>query len=261
VELVSSADLAQYVTQRWTPAQLAAHRSAAAKLGQVVQEAFTYIGINLAAEVTEGDVARFIRRRFHDLGLVAEDGPVVAANAHAGDPHYDPGAGGAVFQQGDWVLIDLWAKERQEKAVYADITWVGYVGPRAPRRHQAVFDLVARARGEALEFMAQAHRRGRVLQGWQVDQVARRVIARAGYGKQFTHRLGHSLGQAVHGDAVNLDSWETRDTRSLLPGLAVTIEPGVYLPDFGVRLEIDVYLSPDGPEVTTPVQREVVLIG
>jgi Xaa-Pro aminopeptidase len=261
VEVVTSADLVQHVTQRWTPAQLESHLRAAVKVGQVVQEAFTYIGVNLMAEVTEGDVARFIRRRFRDMGLVAAEGPIVAANAHAGDPHYDPGSGGAAIKQGDWVLIDLWAKEAQEDAIYADITWVAYVGSAAPRRQQEVFELVAGARDAALEFLDQAHRAGRALQGWEVDQVARRFIARRGHGKQFTHRLGHSLGTEVHGDAVNLDSWETRDTRSLLPGLGVTIEPGVYLPDFGVRSEIDVYLSPDGPQVTTPVQREVVLIG
>ena len=261
VEVASSADLVQHVTQRWTPDQLQSHRRAATKLGQVVQEAFTYIGVNLLAEITEGDVADFIRRRFHELGMVAADGPVVAANANAGDPHYDPGSAGSVIRRGDWLLIDLWAKETQEDAVYADITWVAYVGSAVPAPHQEVFDLVTGARDAALEFLAQAHRAGRLLQGWEVDQVARRFIADGGYGSRFTHRLGHSLGVDVHGDAVNLDGWETRDTRSLLPGLAVTIEPGVYLPEFGVRSEIDVYLSTGEPEVTTPIQREVVLIG
>ena len=261
VEVVSSADLVQYTTQRWTPSQLEGHRSTAAKLGQVVHEAFTYVGVNLTAEITEGDVAGFIRRRFQELELVTQESPVVAANAHSGDPHYDPGSGGSVLRHGDWLLIDLWAKERDDAAVYADITWVAYVGVVVPERHQRVFELVAGARDAALDFMARSHRVGRDLQGWQVDQVARRFIARAGYARQFTHRLGHSLGHEVHGDAVNLDSWETRDTRTLTPGLAVTIEPGVYLPDFGVRSEIDVYLSPTGPQVTTPVQRDVVLIG
>ncbi len=261
VEVVSSADLVQHVTQRWSPAQLASHKRAAEKVSQVVQEAFTHIGINLMAEITEGDAAEFIRRRFREMEMVAGDGPVVAVNAHAGDPHYDPGAAGDTIKRGDWVLIDLWAKESHEDAVYADITWVAYVGSQVPQRHQGVFDLVTGARDAALEFLTDAYGRGDALQGWEVDRVARRFIARGGYGKQFTHRLGHSLGTEVHGDAVNLDSWETRDTRRLLSGLAVTIEPGVYLPDFGVRSEIDVYLSPQGAEVTTSVQREVVLIG
>ena len=261
VEVVSSANLVQYATLRWTPAQLEMHRSAAQKLGQIVQEAFTHIGVNLIAEVTEQDVAEFIRRRFRDMGLVFHEGPVVAANAHASDPHYDPQSGGAALTKGDWLLIDLWAKEQDEAAVYADITWVGYIGAQAPPQHQRVFDVVTGARDAALEYIDRSHRAGRSLQGWQADQVARRFIAQAGYAREFTHRLGHSLGRAVHGDAANLDSWETRDTRSLLPGTGFTIEPGIYLPDFGVRSEIDVYLSEEGPEVTTPVQREVVLIG
>ena len=138
---------------------------------------------------------------------------------------------------------------------------MGYAGGEAPRLHQEVFDVVTGARDAALEFLGDALRRGDTVQGWEVDRVARQHISSRGYGDYFTHRLGHSLGLEVHGDAVNLDGWETHDTRLLIPHIGVTIEPGVYLPEFGMRSEIDVYISATGPEVTSSVQREVVIIG
>ena len=261
VEVVSSADLGQYALLRWSPEQLASHRSAAMKLTQIVQEAYQYIGVNLIAEVTEFDVAEFIRRRFRDLGMAADAGPTVAVNANASEPHFEPLPGGPPIVRGDWVLIDLWAKEQSEGAIYADITWVGHVGAQVPAERQSVFEVVTGARDAGLDYIARAHASGRAVQGWQVDRHVRRFISRSGYGRWFTHRLGHSLGTTVHGDAANLDDLETHDTRTLLPGTGFTIEPGVYLPDFGVRSEIDVYLSDGGVEVTTPPQRDVVLIG
>lgn len=259
-DVVSSADLFQYATQRWTAAQLASHRRAAEALGEIVTGAFHYMGAGLPAGVTEQQVAAHIRGEYARRGLVAADGPVVAADAHASDPHFDPSESGQRITAGQWVLIDLWAREPHEDGRFADITWVGYVGSHVPERYQQAFDLVCRARDEALDFITRGFRDGREVQGWQVDRVAREIIEHAGYGDSFTHRLGHSLGEAVHADAVNLDSHETHDTRALLPGLAVTIEPGVYFPDFGMRSEIDVYLSERGPLVTTRVQREVVRI-
>ncbi|MBI2935405.1 MAG: M24 family metallopeptidase [Chloroflexi bacterium] len=262
LRIVSSADLFQYATQRWTPAQLASHRSAARKLSRIVMEAFQHITERLTSGVTEWEVARFIRARYEEEGLTASEGPTVAVNAHASDPHFEPSPGiTRPIQRGDWVLLDIWAREEGPAAIYADITWVGYVGSRMPEAHQRVFQAVVGARDAAVEYIQEANRQGRALRGWQVDRVARRFIREAGYGRFFTHRLGHSLGYQVHGDAVNLDSWETRDTRTLLPGLGVTIEPGIYLPELGMRSEIDVYLSVEGPEVTTAVQHEVVLLG
>ena len=145
--------------------------------------------------------------------------------------------------------------------MFADITWTAYVGDIVPPGHQAVFDAVIGGRDAAVDAIEKAFAQGRVLQGWEVDAVARKVISDAGYGDYFSHRLRHSLGREVHGNAVNLDGWETHDTRQVIPGVAVTIEPGVYLPEFGVRSEIDVYISGDGPQVTTEIQRSVVLIG
>ena len=260
-EVVSSADLLQYATQRWDEGQLRSHRLAADKLGRIVQDAFCYIGKSLRTGPTEYDVAEFIRQRFSEEGLESDEGPVVAANEHGSDPHFEPTPqSSSIIGRGDWLLIDLWGRLPGEGTVFADITWTAYVGDSVPPRQQQVFDAVIGARDAALAVLVRAFREGRPLEGWQVDKVARDYVAEAGYGQYFSHRLGHSLGREVHGNAVNLDGWETHDTRKVIPGVAVTIEPGIYLPEFGVRSEIDVYISADGPQVTTLVQRAVVLI-
>ena len=262
VEVVSSADLVQYATQRWSDAQLQSHRRAAEKLSLIAAEAFEFMGQRLSDTPSEVDVARFILRRFEEEGLETPDGPVVAVDEHSSDPHYLPTEESAfAIRPGSWVLIDMWAREASQDAIFADITWVGYAGDEAPRLHQEVFDVVIGARDAALDFLGDALRRGDAVQGWEVDRVARQHISSRGYGDYFTHRLGHSLGLEVHGDAVNLDGWETHDTRLLIPHIGVTIEPGVYLPEFGMRSEVDVYISATGPEVTSSVQREVVIIG
>ena len=261
VEVVPSADLLQYATQRWNKEQLESHLFAAEKLSVIVQEAFRYIGDSLDAGVTEYDVKKFIRNRFLEEGMIVTDGPAVAVNEHASDPHFDPTPENSVrIKRGDWVLIDLWTRLPGEDDMFGDITWTAYVGDDVPARHREVFDIVIGSRDAALAEMEKAFDEGRILEGWQLDKVARDYINEAGYGDYFNHRLGHSLGREVHSNAVNLDSWETHDTRQLIPGIAVTIEPGIYIPEFGVRSEIDVFISEDGPLVTTQMQRDVVLI-
>ena len=262
VEVVSSADLLQFATQRWSEEQLGSHQEAADKLGRIVQDAFRHIGTSLASGLTEHDVAEFIRGRFTEESLESEDGPIVAVNAHASDPHFEPTEESSVpIARGDWVLIDLWGHMLGEFTMSADITWTAYVGESVTETHQQVFDAVIGGRDAAVKELTDAFAERRPLQGWQVDKVARDYIAAAGYGKYFSHRLGHSLGREVHGNAVNLDGWETHDTRPVIPGIAVTIEPGIYLPEFGVRSEIDVYIAEDGPRVTTEIQRSIVMIG
>ena len=298
VEVVSSADLMQYATQRWTPDQLAGHGRAADKLGQIVNQAFHLIGLRLietqsplqyhldkegegggecgnGSPPTEYEIAEFIRQRFREEGLEAADGPIVSVNAHCSDPHYEPAAeGSSLIQPGDWVLIDLWAREADSPSinfaekeivtgntsVYADITWTAYVGDQVPEHHQRVFDIVLGARDAALTFLEDSFQRGEIVQGWEADAVARSFIEERGYGEYFTHRLGHSISYEVHGEAVNLDSFETYDTRRIIPGIGFSIEPGIYLPEFGVRSEIDAFMSETGPFASSPVQREVVLI-
>ena len=260
VDVTSSGDLLQYATQRWGEAQLASHKRTAGKLGLIVLEAFDYIGKNLSPVVTEHAVAEFIRGRFREENIHSPDGPIVAANGHAGDPHYEPQPDGPPFKEGDWVLIDLWAREESEEGVYADITWVAYIGDEPSQRCREVFDIVVEARDAALEFIQEAHADGRTVEGRDVDYVAREVITGYNYGDYFTHRLGHSISGEVHGDAVNLDSFETDDRRTIIPGICFSIEPGIYLPDFGMRSEIDVFMSEEGPVPTTAIQREIVLI-
>lgn len=261
VEIVSSADLLQYASQRWDEDQLKSHEIAAQKLSQIVNEAFDHIGASLASGITEYAVAEFIRGRFREEGLVVTDGPAVAVNKHASDPHFDPTDPDApAIKEGDWVLIDLWARLPGDDSMFGDITWTAYVGDKVPAKHREVFDAVIDARDAALDELEKAHRDGRVLEGWELDKVAREHITRSGYAEFFNHRLGHSLGREVHSNAVNLDGWETHDTRKVITGIGLTIEPGIYLPEFGVRSEIDVFMSKDGPVVTTEVQREIVLI-
>ena len=260
-EVVSSADLMQYATHQWSPEQLADHRETADKLGLIVNEAFAFAGEHLVERINEFDVAEFIRNRFADQGIASPDGPIVAVNANASDPHYEPSADRhSTIKQGDWLLIDLWAKGLTEGSVYADITWVAYVGDSVPERQQEIFDIVIGARDAALHYLEDAYNQGAAVLGWQADQVAREYIGSRGYGEYFTHRLGHSIGFEVHSEAVNLDGFETHDTRRIIPGICFSIEPGIYLPEFGVRSEIDVFMSADGPYASSPVQHEVVLI-
>ena len=260
-EVISSADLMQYATHQWTPEQLADHRATADKLGRIVNEAFAYAGERLAEGVTEFQVAEFIRKRFAEESIASPDGPIVAVNANASDPHYEPSADKTnSIAPGDWLLIDLWAKGVAAGSVYADITWVAYVGDSVPQRQQEIFEIVIGARDAALSYLEDAHKQGTSVLGWQADQVAREFITSRGYGEYFTHRLGHSIGFEVHSEAVNLDGFETHDTRHIIPGVCFSIEPGIYLPEFGVRSEIDVFMSADGPYASSPVQHEVVLI-
>jgi Xaa-Pro aminopeptidase len=254
VEVVSSGDVLQYAVARWSPAQLQTHLVAAKDVVNVAREAFQFIGRHLAAGVDELAVRDFIRRRFAELGLETSDGPAVAANEHSGDPHYEPSpATSRPIKPGDWVLIDLWAKQTAPGAIFGDTTWVAYIGKDVPETYRAAFDVVRRARDAAVQTLEDAWKKVQVLEGWQVDAVARQIIGNAGYGRYFTHRLGHSIGESIHSNGVNLDGFETHDTRQIIPGLGFSVEPGIYLPEFGVRLEIDVYVDQNnGPTVTTP---------
>ena len=264
-QVLSSADLMQYATQRWSADQLAGHKRTAEKLARIVNEAFARIGQRLSKHnsggPTEFEIAEFIRARFREEGLVTADGPIVSTNAHCSDPHYEPAPeGSSVIAPGDWVLIDLWAREDTPGSVYADITWTAYVGDTPTERHHQIFGIVLGARDAALSFLKDSFSRGESIQGWQADDVARSYISDRGFGDYFTHRLGHSIYHTVHGEGVNLDNFETHDTRRIIPGIGFSIEPGIYLPEFGVRSEIDAYMSEDGPYASSPVQRDIVLI-
>ena len=262
VEVVTSANLIQYATQRWSEAELNSHLKASEILTSTVKEAFNFIGENIGSDITEFEVAEFIRDRFIKRKLKTPDGPVVAINAHAADPHFEPTESNSVtMQKGDWLLIDLWGRIEDEPSVCADITWTAFIGNKVPNKHLEVFNTVIGSRDAAVSLLEKAHSEERILQGWEVDAEARNYINNAGYGKYFSHRLGHSLGKEAHGNAVNLDGWETHDTRAVSPKIGFTIEPGIYLPgEFGVRSEIDLFYYENGPVVTTEKQTEPYII-
>lgn len=260
VEVVSSANLIQHTIALLDESQLETHRQAASRLGRIVLEAFEMIGRRVG-RITEWDVREFIRRRMREEQLEAPEGPVVAVNENSGDPHYEPVKKSAErIRAGNWVLIDLWARLKVPGAIFGDLTWVAYVGKKVPDVNREVFGVVKEARDAAVRFIQEAAEKDVVLKGREVDQHARQIISERGYGQFFTHRLGHSLGRTVHAYAVNLDGFETSDFRNLVPGVAFTVEPGIYLPAFGVRSEINAFMTEGGPVITSPVQDEIVLI-
>ncbi|HET6440165.1 MAG TPA: Xaa-Pro peptidase family protein [Anaeromyxobacter sp.] len=265
VEVVSSGDLVQRFLCRWDEEQVASHRRALEAIHSAKDAAFARIGAAhlRGEEPLETEMQRFLLDRFAEARLETDHPPIVAVNAHAADPHYEPSLDTPTpIRPGDLVLIDLWARERGPRNVFADITWVGYSGDRPPARLEEIFRVTIEARDRGLAALERAHVEGRVLCGFEVDRVVRDHIAARGFGERFVHRTGHSLGTRVHGDGANLDDLETHDTRPLVPGLGFSIEPGIYLPDeaLGVRSEIDVFLSTEGPKVFGPVQRELVRI-
>ena len=261
VSISTSADLIQYATQRWSEEQLASHINASNALTLSVQSAFSYIAQNIDSHLTESTVANMLRKSLESEGLIAPDGPVVAVDNHSNDPHYLPEPDKDYeIVDGSWILIDIWGKQNKSNSVFADITWVGYVGNSIPDRYQEIFQIVVKARDKAFEYIESSFRDGGYPRGMDVDAIARDFIADHGYSKYFTHRLGHSLGLEVHGDAVNLDGWETNDSRHLMAGLGLTIEPGIYLPEFGMRSEIDIFLTESGPKLTTKKQEDIFRI-
>jgi len=263
VEVVSSQDLIQGFEAVWTPEQLESHLFAANALGEIVNEAFAHIAKKLKGGLTEHSLQQFIRKRLEAHGLAPEQAPLVAVNAHSADPHYAPTEESSLpIKEGDFVLLDLWGRKPGPESVYADITWVGYVGQEIPEEHQKVFAIVKAARDEAIRFVSEQWKEKQEIRGFEVDDAARRVIREAGYGDFFIHRLGHSLGQEGHGNGTNLDNLETHDERLLVAHTGFTIEPGIYLPGkFGVRSEVDLYLADEEARVTTqPVQEEIVRI-
>ncbi len=264
VEVVGSADVIQACVAVWPDAARRGHAEASAIVTRAKDDAFGLIRDSLAAgrPITELDVQRNILDGFAKGGLETAEPPIVAVNAHAGDPHFEvPQTDPAPIRRGDWVLIDLWARRPGDANVYSDITWVGFAGPEPSARHREVFGVVKAARDASLDLARRAWSSRTKVRGWELDDAARDTIVRAGFKPALRHRTGHSLspGPLVHGLGMNLDNLETHDTREMIPGIGFTIEPGIYLPEFGVRLEINVFVDPAlGPTVTSCVQDEIV---
>jgi len=255
VDVVSAADLVQRFEAVWTEAQLDSHQYAVTALRRIVDEAFAHVGSSLKAgrSLTEYDLQQFILGRIQDAGMVTSSAPIAAVNAHSADPHYGPtAAASSPVLRDSLVLIDLWAKRREPGAVYGDITWTGFTASEVPARHREIFECVRQGRDAALSFVQHRVAAGQFPFGWEVDEVCRQTISKAGYGEQFVHRTGHSIGEEVHGNGANIDNLETQESRRLMPRTCFSIEPGIYLPDeFGIRSELDVYVS----------EREAVVYG
>ena len=263
VEVVSSAELIQAFEARWTPEALESHLEAGRRVDKVRAQAFALVrertrnGVPLREVV----VKILVRQGFAEAGLITDHGPIVGVNANASNPHYEPTEeASAPVRPGDWVLIDMWAKLDRPDAVYYDITWTGFCGDRPPEEMSKVFEIVKNARDAAILRVTQAVAAGQPLHGFEVDDACRAVIVTAGYGEYFTHRTGHSIGVEVHGNGANMDNLENHDVRRVAPWTCFSIEPGIYLPNFGVRSEINMFVGDGEARVTGEVQREMQLL-
>ena len=265
VEPISSADLVQRFAAVWSAEQLASHRRACGHLHAIVRQAFDLVADRLRGgePIVEHAVQQFILGRFEEEGLWTESPPIVGVNEHSADPHYQPASeGSSPIRRGDFLLIDLWAKEKAPGSIYGDITWCGVCAASPEERHQRIWEIVAGARDAAWELVSSRYP-AETVRGYEVDDAARGVIEAAGYGERFFHRTGHSIGIQDHGQGANMDNLETHDTRPLVAMTGFSIEPGIYLEgDFGVRSEINVALTPEGAEITgaEPQRRLLTLL-
>jgi Xaa-Pro aminopeptidase len=263
IEVVTSANLIQFFESRWTKAQLESHLEAGRRIDRIRGSAFARISekVHSGARITEWEMQQFILEQFRAGGLFTDHGPDVAVNANASNPHYNPTQEHcAEIRRGDLVLLDMWAKLDVPESVYYDITWVGYCGERPPAAMENVFGIVRDARNKAIERVKSAVAAKEALCGYQVDDAARAHIREAGYANAFFHRTGHSIGIEVHGSGANMDNLETHDERRVIPWTCFSIEPGIYLPEFGVRSEVNMFVDESSARVTGEIQDRLILL-
>jgi Xaa-Pro dipeptidase len=260
--VVSSGDLVALFEATWTEAQIESHFAARDAVDEITAAAFREIGHRVRNGGThEHEIQQWFLEAFRREQLLTHDGPVVAANRNSGNPHYEPRAeSSAPIREGDCVLLDVWAKTNAPEAVYYDITWMGFVGKAPAEQIQRIFQIVRDARDAGVKTVQNAFAEKKTIAGWEVDRAVRGCIANAGYGEFFIHRTGHSIGTEVHANGANIDDLETHDERQILPNSCFSIEPGVYLPEFGVRSEVNVLARQHAAEVTGKIQRELVII-
>jgi Xaa-Pro aminopeptidase len=264
VEVVSSANLIQTFHAQLSEEQYQSHIDAGKIMDRLRKEAFALIGerVRNGAEVTEFEVKQFLLKGFEQNGLMTDHGPIVAVNANASDPHYEPTAARhRKIESADLVLIDMWARSRKPQGVYYDITWMGFCGTQIPSEIQNVFEIVRGARDAGYEAVRSRIEVGDTPMGFEIDDVVRGRIRASGYEKAFIHRTGHSIGGSVHGTGANIDNFETHDTRRLLPNTCFSIEPGIYLPAFGIRSEFNVFIRNGSANTTGEVQTQVLRFG
>lgn len=265
VEIVSSANLVQVFEAIIDQEGYQSHLRAGKKIQKIKDEAFALIGerIKNRKTVTEYEVQQFIVRRFAEEDLTDDDEhPIVGVNEHPADPHFEPTAANAyAIKPGDTLLIDLWAREKTEMAIYYDITWCGYIGSDPPAKYVEIFKTVVQARNAARDFIRKKFAAKETCYGYEVDDVCRKVVADAGYDDYFVHRTGHSIGHVVHGNGVNIDNLETKDERELVPGICFSIEPGIYLPgEMAVRSEINVFITKNRQVVVAGNEQEKLIL-
>jgi Xaa-Pro aminopeptidase len=260
--IVSAADLIAQFEATLSDEQIQSHFAAAKVIDAVTAEAFKEIGRRVRNGGThEHEIQNFFKEAFARENMTTDDPPIVAVNANSGNPHYEPSPSRPVpIREGDFVLLDVWAKKNTPAAVYYDITWVGVVGKTPTERQREIFKIVSEARDLGVKTVQDAVSAGKSIAGWEVDHAVRGHIQRAKYGENFIHRTGHSIATEVHSNGANMDDLEIHDERRILPNSLFSIEPGIYLPEFGVRLEVDVLVRPGSAEVTGKIQREIVTI-
>ncbi len=248
-DVVSSGNLVQQFEAVWDEQQWQMHLEASEHTDAAFARVWSFIANRIRSNqrVTEYMVQQEIMQHFAEHGMTTYHPPIIGVGPHSGDPHFEPDIeNDTEMREGDFVLVDLWAKMDRPRGVYSDLTRVGYIGSSVPARYEEVFQVVARARDAGIAIVKSAFAKGESLQGWQVDKATRDVIENAGYGDAFIHRTGHSIGQETHGNGANMDNLEMRDERLVLPGTCFSIEPGIYLPEFGVRSEVDVFVDWQG---------------
>jgi Xaa-Pro dipeptidase len=260
-EIVSSGDLVARFEAAWSEEQIASHFAARDAIDAIVPECFQEIGRRVRkGGTTEYEIQQWLAEAFRRESLVTEDLPIVAVNANSGNPHYGPSAEtSSPIKAGDFVLLDIWAKKNTPNAVYYDITWTGVLGTPTDKQVE-IFNIVSGARDAGVKKVVEAFAGKRRIAGWEVDHATREHINAAGYAQYFTHRTGHSIGVNVHGNGANMDNLETKDDREIIPNTCFSIEPGIYLPEFGVRSEVNVLTRNGAAEVTGKIQNELVLI-
>jgi Xaa-Pro aminopeptidase len=263
VEIVSSADLVQQFDSLWTKAQFEMHMEAGKRVDQARREAFDFVGERIRAgeAVTEYEVQQFMCMRFAQLDLTHDHGPTIAVNANASDPHYEPSESrSSAIAAGDVLLIDCFAKLNKPSSVYYDITWTGFCGDSSPGEVNNVFSIVRDARKAASRLVMTRIEAGHALAGFEVDDTARSYITEQGFGDYFIHRTGHSIGEEVHGTGANMDNLESHDIRRIVAGSCFSVEPGIYLPLFGIRSEINMFVTEGRAFVTGEEQEKLILI-
>jgi Xaa-Pro aminopeptidase len=262
VNVLSSGDLVSEFEAVLTDEQIASHYVARDAVDRITAEAFKVIGQRVRNGGThEFEIAQWVSEAFRRENLISHDTPIVGVNSHSGDPHFEPRADRSQqMKEGDFVLLDIWAKTKEANSCYYDITWTGFIGKSPTDRQQEVFRIVRDARKLGSETVVKAFAGGRKLAGWEVDKAVRDFIRDKGYGDKFIHRTGHNISSSIHGNGANIDNFETKDEREILPNTCFSIEPGIYLPEFGVRSEINVLTRPGKAEVTGRQQEELVLI-